>query len=79
MMRIMRKMPVWKASGPDNAQGYWLKNFTPLHDKLVVYLQECLDSVGSLTGWQKDKQCLSKRIRPRGILQVIINLLHAYP
>ena len=40
----MRKMPNWKAPGPDNVQGYWLKNLTPLHDKLIVYLQDCLDS-----------------------------------
>ena len=44
MMRIMRKMPNWKAPGPDNVEGYWLKNLTQLHDTLVVYLQECLDS-----------------------------------
>ena len=44
-MGVMRQMPNWKAPGPDNVQGYWLKNMTPLHNKLVVYLQECLDSV----------------------------------
>ena len=47
-MRVMRKMPNWKAPGPDNVQGYWLKNLTPLHDKLVVYLQDCLYSGGGL-------------------------------
>ena len=44
MMRVMRKMPNWKAPGPDNVQGYWLKDLTPLHVKLMVYLQDCLDS-----------------------------------
>ena len=44
MMRVMRKMSNWKTPGPDNVQGYWLKNLTPLHDRLVMYLQECLDS-----------------------------------
>ena len=44
MTRVMRKMLNWKTPGPDNVQGYWLKNLTPLHDRLVVYLQECLDS-----------------------------------
>ena len=43
-MRVMGKMPNWKAPGPDNVQGYWLKSLTPLHDKLVVYFQDCLDS-----------------------------------
>ena len=42
-MRVMRKMPNWKAPGLANVQGYWLKNLIPLHDKLVVYLQDCLD------------------------------------
>ena len=41
---IMRKMPNWKALGLDNVRGHWLKNLIPLHDKLVVYLQDCLNS-----------------------------------
>ena len=36
-MRVMKKMPNWKAPGPDNVQGYWLKNLTPLHDNLVFF------------------------------------------
>ena len=56
-------MPNWKAPGPDNVQGYLLKNLTPLHDRLVVCLQDCLDS-GLVPDWltrgravlmQKDK------------------------
>ena len=35
MMRVMRKIPNWKAANPDNLQGYWLKNLTPLHDTLT--------------------------------------------
>ena len=44
MMRVMRKMSNWKTPGPGNVQSYWLKNLTPLLDRLVMYLQECLDS-----------------------------------
>ena len=33
MMRIMRKMPIWKAPGTNNAQRYWLKTLTTLHEK----------------------------------------------
>ena len=68
MMRVMRKMSNWKAPGSGNVQGYWLKNSTPLHNKFMVYLQD-----------ERCEQCLYKRIRPRGILQAIINLLHACP
>ena len=28
MMRVLRKTPNWQAPGPDNLQGYWLKNLT---------------------------------------------------
>ena len=37
MMRVMIRMPNWKAPGRDNVQGYRLKNITPLHDKLKEY------------------------------------------
>ena len=50
MMRILRKIPNWKARGPGNVQGYWLENLTPLNDKLTVYLQDCLDSL-VITDW----------------------------
>ena len=33
MMRIMRKMPIWKAPGTNNDQRYWLKTLTTLHEK----------------------------------------------
>lgn len=45
MMRVMRKMSNWKVPCPDNVQGYWLKNLTLLHDKLLLYLHGYLDSV----------------------------------
>ena len=35
MMKVMRKMSNWKSPGPDNAPGFWLKNFTKMHDKLL--------------------------------------------
>ena len=85
MMRVIRKMPNWKAPAPDNAQGYWLKNLTPLHDKLVMYLQECLDS-GVVPGWlakvrtvliQKDKakRKISSNYQPITCLPLVCKLL----
>ena len=50
VLRLLRKMPNWKALDPNIVQGYWLKNLTPLHEKLLVYLQDCLDFGWSLTG-----------------------------
>ena len=66
MMRVMRKMPNWKTPGPDNVQGYWLENLTPLHDRLVVYLQECLDS-GVVSGWlTKGRDVLIQKDKAKG-------------
>ena len=38
----LRKMPNWKAPGPDGLQGYWLKNFTSYHERIAEQLQQCL-------------------------------------
>ena len=38
MMKMLRKMSNWKATGHDS----WLKNLTPLLDKLLVYFQDYL-------------------------------------
>ena len=56
-------MPNWKSPGPDLVQGFWLKNFSSLHERARLQLKECLDSgfvPGSLTRGrtsllQKDK------------------------
>ena len=44
---ILRKIPNWKASGPDNVQGFWLKSMKKLHQWMALQLQECLDGRGS--------------------------------
>ena len=56
-------MPNWKSPGPDLVQGFWLKNFSSLHESVRLQLKECLDS-GFVPSWltrgstsllQKDK------------------------
>ena len=85
MMRVMRKMPNWKAPDPENVKGYWLKNLTPLHDKLLVYLEECLNC-GVVPGWltngqtvliQKDKVKgnIASNYRPITCLHLVWKLL----
>ena len=37
-------MPNWKSSDPDLVQGFWLKNFSSLHERVRLELKECLDS-----------------------------------
>ena len=37
-------MPNWKSPGPDLVQGFWLKNFSSLHERVRLQLKECLDN-----------------------------------
>ena len=34
-----------KSPGPDLVQGFWLKNFSKLHERVRLQLEECLDSI----------------------------------
>ena len=38
----LKKMASWKSPGPDGLHGYWLKNFTTVHTRLIEQLNECL-------------------------------------
>ena len=38
----LKKVPNWKAPGPDCVQGYWLKNFKSLHGRIAQQLQGCV-------------------------------------
>ena len=43
-------MPIWKSPGPDLVQGFSLKNFSSLHERVRLQLKECLDS-GFVPSW----------------------------
>ena len=47
--RICR-IPNWKAPGPDGVQGYWVKGFKSLHDRIADQLDECLKA-GKIPKW----------------------------
>ena len=44
LKKILGRMPNWKSPGPDLVQGFWLKNFSSLHERVRLQLKECLDS-----------------------------------
>ena len=37
-------IPNWKAPGPDDIHGYWLKNFRTLHQRMAGQLQHCINN-----------------------------------
>ena len=44
LKKILGVMPNWKSSGPEFGQGFWLKNFSSLYERVRLQLKECLDS-----------------------------------
>ena len=46
----LKKVPNWKAPGPDGLQGFWIKKLTVLHARIATQLQEVLET-GSIPGW----------------------------
>ena len=63
LKKILGRMPNRKSPGLDLVQGFWLKSFSSLHERVRLQLKECLDS-GFVPSWltrgrtsllQKDK------------------------
>ena len=50
LKKILGRIPNWKSPGPDLVQGFWLNNFSSLHERVRLQLKECLDS-GFVTSW----------------------------
>lgn len=83
--RILGKMPNWKAPGPDLVQGFWLKNFTSVHSRLVVQLDDCIKN-GNVPSWMtkgrtvliikdKNKGSIASNFRPITCLPMVWKLL----
>ena len=64
----LKKTPKWKASGPDNVSGYWLKSFSSLHGNIVDQMNELLNT-GEVPQWMtKGKTCLILKDKTKGNL-----------
>ena len=85
LKKILGRMPNWKSPGPDLVQGFWLKNFSRLHERVRLQLKECLDS-GFVPSWltrgrtsllQKDKSKgnVASNCRPITCLPLMWKLL----
>ena len=64
--KMLRKIPNWKAPGPDGVQGFWMKNFTSMHTYLAQYLAHCLE--GNTPEWvTKGRTVLIQKDKSKGI------------
>ena len=65
LKKILKKIPNWKAPGPDRAQGLWSKNFTSLHKNIVWNLNACLE--GETARWMpKERTVLIQNDKSQG-------------
>ena len=51
----LRKVPNWKAPGPDGLNGFWLTKFTSLHQAMVKHLDDCFKT-GDVPNWMVESQ-----------------------
>ena len=54
----LRRVPKWKACGPDKVHGYWLKGFTKLHPLMAAQLNECISTGKTPTRMTRGRTCL---------------------
>ena len=62
---MLKRMPNWKAPGPDGVQGFWLKNFTSMHKYISLYLIDCLEN-GAPTWMTKGRTVLIQKDKDEG-------------
>ena len=66
LKEILRRMPNWKSPGPDLVQGFWINNFSSLHERVRLQLKECLDS-GFVPSWlTRGRTSLLQKDKSRG-------------
>ena len=51
VVKQTRKIPYWKCPGPDGVQGYWLKNFTALHERIADQLNDMINNGVEIPKW----------------------------
>ena len=39
-----RQVPNWKCQGPDGVQGYWLKSFAALHERIAAKINDMINN-----------------------------------
>ena len=60
------RMPNWKSPGPDLVQGFWLKTFSSLHERVKLQLKECLDSGLVLSFLTRGRTSLLQKDKSKG-------------
>ena len=68
LKKILGRKPNWKSPGQDLVQGFWLKNFSSLQERVRLQLKECLDK-GFVSSWlNRGRISLLQKNKSKGIV-----------
>ena len=62
----LSKLPKWKACEPDKFYGFWIKEFTFIHEKIITHLNKCLDNGKTPELMTKGRTCLILKDEKKG-------------
>ena len=66
LKKTLGRMPNWKSPGPALVQGIWLKNFSSLHERVMLQLKECLDSGFVTSSLTRGRTSLLQKNKSKG-------------
>lgn len=67
LKNVLKRIPNWKAPGPDMVQGFWFKNFKSLHESLLENYVDCLLSKQVPDWLTKGRTVLIQKDKSKGI------------
>ena len=62
----LKKIPNWKAPGPDGVHGFWIKNLNGLHNRIAEQLNEIIRTGVVPTGMKTGKTLLCVKDTSKG-------------
>ena len=61
-----KKLPNWKAPGPDGVQGFWLKKMNSLHNRIATQKNDIINNNISIPEWMtKGRTVLCQKVEQR--------------
>lgn len=64
--QYLGKLSKWKACRPDEIYGFWIEEFTNIHEKIIAYLNKSLEN-GRIPEWMAIRRtCLILKGKKKG-------------
>ncbi len=67
LKKTLKKISNWKTPGHDGIHGFWFKKFTPIHDRLALEINRCLQEA-HVPKWMTKRKTTLIQMDPRNVL-----------